>query len=108
MVEPVNVGQRRIMVTAYNPTDALSLLYCRYLLERIATVVGDVTEEEVHAWLRANVPGASELLDMIEEGWELEREVPKGEFPVTPGQEKAELRIIGWLKREAKLQHVDR
>ena len=108
MVEPVNVGAKRVWVTAYNPADALSLLYCRFVLGRLRELLADTTAEEVHAWLRKNVEGVGPYLDKIDDGWKPDREVPIGEFPLTPGNEAMELRIVEWLKNEARLQHVNR
>ena len=104
MVKSVNIGDKAIHVTAYNPSDALSLLYCRYVVERAHELLDNTSVEDVHRWLREHVPGCAELLDRIEAGDELVREVPIGSYPVTPGQEEFELPIIGRLKMERMRQ----
>ena len=102
----VTIGDKRIWVSAYNPADALSLLYCRFVLAAIKEELGNVPVELVHQWLRSNVPGAADLLDKIEQGWELERDVPPDRFPMTPGGGAAEQRIIAELIKERLAQRA--
>ena len=104
MVGEINVGRRRILFTAYNPRDALSLLYCRYVVHGM---LADVSEADVHAWLREHVPDCVPLLDAVEAGQPLPSEVRNlNELPVTPGDERNELRIVAWLRREALAQRA--
>ncbi|MCP4593907.1 MAG: hypothetical protein GY842_24495 [bacterium] len=106
MIGTLNIGSRRIVVAAYNPRDALALLYCRYVVERSAELLGDVPTADVHAWLREHVPDCAELLDTIEGGAELPSSIRDlKELPVTPGEERFELPIIAWLRMEARNQH---
>ena len=104
MVKSINIGDYRVHLTAYNPRDALSVLYCIFVVERVCELLDNTSVETAHAWLREHVPDCGELLDRIESGDKLAREFEIGEYPVTPGQEKFELPIIGKLKAERARQ----
>ena len=93
----------RIMLAAYNPRDALSLLACKFVLLRCQQAMREVSEQEFHEWVRSAVPEGDKLLDLIEEGWTLEQ-TPG--LPVTPGEERYQLPIIGWLRQEQERQRA--
>ena len=99
MVTDLIVGRKRIWVTAYNPSDALARLYCVYVVARIKELLAKVDEEDVHAWLRENIPGSADYLDWIEQGGRPTPEAGEHEFPLTPGAEEIELQIVSYLHR---------
>ena len=99
-VDSVNIGDKRVWFTAYNPADALALLYCRYFTTRVKELLDNTPAEVAHAWLREHVPGAEELLEKIEQGWQLERDVDIGRFPISPGASRAEMLIVTALEKE--------
>lgn len=102
----VEVGRYRIGLTAYNPTDALSLLYCRFALARAVELLDGTDEATVHAWIREHMPEAGRLLDHAEAGGEFSPSFDPPDYPVTPGEEGPELRIIARLQREARRQRA--
>ncbi len=103
MVTSVDVGSKRIWVGTYNPADALSHLYCLYVAARVKELLGSVSAKEAHAWLREHIPDSKAYLDHVDAGGELRPLVPYGEFPLTPGDERIELEIIGHLRKMHRL-----
>lgn len=99
-VDRVGIGDYQIWfnVTAYNPIDVVSDMYCEFLTGWIKEKAGLLTLDEVHDWIRKNRPEFAEVLKNIEDGNTPIRQVPIGSFPFTPGQEKEEAPIIGHLK----------
>ncbi len=100
----LDVGRYRVHVTAYNPRDHLSLLYCEYVLGRLREMVQGVTDADVRTWLEAHVPDTRELFALLDEGRELPPLSRPGEYPVDPANAEQELRIITHLKRERMRQ----
>ena len=96
----LNVGAYRIHVTAYNPADALSLLYCEFCLDKLVECVDGISDDAVRAYLAGKHPDVKKLFEMIDDGWELPRATKIGEYPVAPTNAKEEARIIHWLQRE--------
>lgn len=101
----VDIGERRIWLTAYNPADALSLLYCELALAIAREALDGMTAASARAWLEEHVPDTRELFALLDQGWELPREVPIGEFPVSPQDAAYELPIVTQLVREWRAQH---
>lgn len=97
MVGSVSIGTKEIWFTAYNPSDALSRMYCAYVVGRVAETMDNTPVEEVHAWLRSRFPELSHYLDAVEGGMEPKREVPPGEYPMSPVDAKFEKMIIDFL-----------
>lgn len=98
-VSYVDVGPKRIWVTAYNPSDALADAYCVAVANLAAERLAGIAVADVHAWLRRNAPEFAGVLDHVEAGGELPRETPAGEFPVTPGLERMHVPIITEIQR---------
>jgi hypothetical protein len=50
----VNIGRKRVALTAYCPDDALGLAACEFVLARVAELFAElVREDEVRAYLIA-------------------------------------------------------
>lgn len=98
----VDVGPKRIWVTAYNPSDALADAYCVAVAHLAAERLAGISVTDVHAWLRRNAPEFAGVLEHVEAGGELPRETPAGEYPVTPGLERLQLPIIAELQRRER------
>jgi hypothetical protein len=93
----INVGPKRVHLTAYCPDDELGLLACDYVLARAAEVLDGTSEAELRRWLIERDPEIAELFAMLDAGWKL----PKtGDFTVDPSNAPAEARIIRHLLRE--------
>jgi hypothetical protein len=93
----INVGPKRVHVTAYCPDDALGLLACEYVLGRAAEVLDGTSEQDLRAWLVARDPEVADLFAKLDAGWKL----PKGdERSVDPSNTMAESRIVRHLLRE--------
>lgn len=97
MVTSIDIGNKRIWVTGYNPSDSLSELYVVYVLGRMTELLDQTPLSEVHAWLRNNVPDSAKFLDRIERGERPVRRVPAGKFPASPTDYKFEKPIIDFL-----------
>jgi hypothetical protein len=98
-IADVNIGTKRIWLTAYNPSDALARAYCAFAVARAAKTLRDVPLDEVHAWIREHLPELAGVIDAAEAGQEIPRDVPAGSYPLTPGQEQFELPIASHLQR---------
>jgi hypothetical protein len=98
-IADVNIGTKRIWLTAYNPSDALAQAYCAFAVARAAEALRDVPLTEVHAWIRQKLPDLAGVIDAVEAGQEIPRDVPVGSYPLTPGQEVFELPIAAHLTR---------
>jgi len=98
-IADVNIGTKRIWLTAYNPSDALSQAYCAFAVARAAEALRDVPLAEVHAWIRKRLPELAGVVDSVEAGEAIPRDVPVGSYPLTPGQEVFELPIAAHLQR---------
>ena len=97
----LSVGGDRIILAAYNPRTVKTMLYCSFVLAKAEEAMRDVTEDDANEWIRKNVPDGGALLDLLDTGWTLEE--TRG-FPTTPGEERFELPIIAWLRRERRAQ----
>jgi hypothetical protein len=98
-IADVNIGTKRIWLTAYNPSDALAQAYCAFAVARAAAVLREVPLAEVHAWIREQLPGLAAVVDAADAGDPIPRDVPVGSYPLTPGQERFELPIAAHLQR---------
>jgi len=98
MVIDVNVGNDRIMLTAYNPRSPITMLKCIYALLRIKDSFDWIEEEEFMSWLKRKSPA---LYKKLEEGWEPPTNM---ELTVTPSNAKEEQRIVAFLLSEARGQ----
>lgn len=99
----VNIGERRVHLTAYCPMDALGLLACDFVLAIAQQVCDNTTPAQLRLWIESNVPDGKKLYQMIEAGWTL----PPGDpFSVDPKNAVPELRIITHLKRELAAQNA--
>jgi hypothetical protein len=93
----INVGPKRVHLTAYCPDDELGLLACDYVLARAAELLGGTSEQELWTYLIARDADCAELKRLLESGWRL----PKHDnFAVDPRNIKAEMRIVRHLLRE--------
>ena len=100
-IKSVSIGGDRIVLAAYNPRTAKTMLYCSFVLAKIEEAMRSVTEDDANEWIRKNVPDGGELLDLLEDGYVLEE--TRG-LPTTPGEERFELPIIAWLRQERRAQ----
>jgi len=98
-IADANIGTKRIWLTAYNPSDALAQAYCAFAVARAAEALHGVPLAEVHAWIRERLPELSGVIDAVEAGEKIPRDVPLGSYPLTPGQEGFELPIVAHLQR---------
>ena len=104
----VDIGTKRIWLTAYNPSDVLAEAYCLFAVQRAVETLRGVPLAEVHGWIREHVPALAPLIDHVEAGGEVPRDVPPGRYPVTPGQERFEAPILAYLKRRSFDQWIGR
>lgn len=65
--EFVSVGKHRILLTAFNNTSDLSLLACRFLVERIVSREPEIPETEFRDWV-ARLDGGTEFLALLDRG----------------------------------------
>ncbi|MBK8915055.1 MAG: hypothetical protein IPM64_10735 [Phycisphaerales bacterium] len=93
----VNVGPKRVHLTAYCPDDELGLLACDFVLARAAELLDGTSEAELRRWLIDRDPAIAELFAKLDAGWKLPK---NGEFTVDPSNAPAEARIIRHLLRE--------
>jgi hypothetical protein len=96
-VVSINVGPKRVHLTAYCPDDELGLLACDYVLARAAELLDGTSEAELRHWLIERDPAIAELFAKLEAGWRLPK---NGEFTMDPRNAPAEARFIRHLLRE--------
>lgn len=96
-VVSINVGPKRVHLTAYCPDDELGLLACDYVLARAAAILDGTNEAELRRWLIDRDSAIAELFAKLDAGWRLPK---NGEFNVDPSNAPAEARIIRYLLRE--------
>lgn len=103
-VRTINVGPKRVAVTAYCPDDTLGLLACELVLDRLEKLFEKpLTMETFKKCLIELDPEHAELFRMLDEGYVL----PKASrFPVSPGNVREELRCIRHLVREQMEQRT--
>ena len=93
----INIGPKRVHLTARCPDDALGLAACEYVLGRVAELLDGTHANDLWAWLIERDPDYAELKRLLDEGWEL----PKSdEYSVDPSNATAETRIVQHLMRE--------
>ena len=105
-VVAVRIADAIIYLTAYNPRDALTELYCLMVLERTRKLLDGTTFPEARAWLEEHVPDTVDLFAKMDQGLALERETPIGVYPVDPRNAMAEAQIVAHLMSERR-DHVD-
>lgn len=93
----INVGPKRVHLTAYCPDDELGLLACDYVLARAVELLDGTSEAELRRWLIKRNPAIAELFAQLDAGWKLQK---TGDFTVDPSNAQAEARIIRHLLRE--------
>jgi hypothetical protein len=96
-VVSINVGPKRVQLTAYCPDDELGLLACDYVLARAAEMLNGTTEVELRRWLIEREPVIAALFAKLDAGWKLPK---SGDFTVDPSNAPAEAQIIRHLLRE--------
>jgi hypothetical protein len=94
----VNVGPKRVALTAYCPDDALGLAACEFVLAKVAELFTEpVSEQALRTYLVEQDPEWAVVFEMMDQGWRL----PKSpSYPVSPSNVKNELRIVRHLMRE--------
>ena len=97
-IADIVVGTDRIMLTAFNPRSELTLLKCRFVLERIAGQ--PIPEAEFRSWLSGK-PGGAELLARLDAGWQPLRDP---ELSIDPRNATEEARIVAYLQAEYAAQ----
>ena len=96
-VVSINIGPKRVHLTAYCPDDELGLLACDYVLARAAELLDGTSEAELRKWLIERDPEIAGLLAKLDAGWRL----PKAsDDTVDPRNAPAEARIVRHLIRE--------
>jgi hypothetical protein len=93
----INVGPKRVHLTAYYPDDELGLLACDYVLARAAELLNDTSDADLRRWLVERDAEISGLFAKLDAGWKLPK---NGEFTVDPSIAPTEARIIRHLLRE--------
>lgn len=96
-VVSINVGPKRVHLTAYCPDDELGLLACDFVLARAAELLNGTSETDLRRWLTERDPEIAELFVKLDAGWKLPKAV---EFTVDPSNAPAEARIVRHLLRE--------
>ena len=96
-VVSINVGPKRVQLTAYSPDDELGLLACDYVLARAAELLHGTAEAELRKWLTDRDPAIAALFAKFDAGWKLPK---NGDFTVDPSNAPAEARIVRHLMRE--------
>lgn len=96
-VVSINVGPKRVHLTAYCPDDELGLLACDFVLARAAELLGGTSDADLRRWLVERDPDIASLLAKLDAGWRLPK---NGDFTVDPSNAPAEARIIRHLLRE--------
>jgi len=96
-VVSINVGPKRVHLTAYCPDDEVGLLACDFVLARAAELLDGVSESDLRRWLIERDPGIAGLFAKLDTGWRLPK---NGAFTVDPSNAPAEARIIRHLLRE--------
>jgi hypothetical protein len=101
-VVSINVGPKRVRLTAYCPDDALGIAACEYLLQRVAEVFKDgVDETALRAALIEKDAEWAEVFRMLDAGFRFER---NDSLPVSPSNVGAELHIVETIRRELERQ----
>jgi hypothetical protein len=104
-IRSINVGDKRIHICAYNPSDRLALLYCEFVAARVAELLGPtISQAEAHAWLRQHRPQSAALLTAAEAGIPLPREVPIGQFPIDPTEAGPQAEIAAHLAAQRQMR----
>jgi len=96
-VVSLNVGPKRVHLTAYCPDDELGLVACEYALGRAAELLHGTTEAELRKWLIERDPAIAALFAKLDAGWKLPK---NGDLTVDPSNAPAEARIVRHLIRE--------
>lgn len=96
-VVSINIGPKRVHLTAYCPDDELGLLACDYVLARTVEMLNGTTEAELRQWLIERDPAIADLFAKLDAGWKLPK---SGDFTVDPSNAPAEARIVRHLIRE--------
>jgi hypothetical protein len=96
-VVSINIGPKRVHLTAYCPDDELGLLACDYVLARAAELLNGTTEVGLRRWLIERDPAIAALFAKLDAGWKLPKH---GDLTVDPSNAPAEARIIRHLLRE--------
>ncbi len=96
-VVSINVGPKRVHLTAYCPDDELGLLACDFVLARAAALLNGTSEADLRRWLIERDPEIAGLFAKLDTGWKLPK---SGESTVDPSNAPAEARIIRHLIRE--------
>ncbi len=104
-IRSINVGDRRIHICAYNPSDRIALLYCEFIAERALELLGStISQADAHAWLRQHRPDSAALLDAVEAGMPPPREVPIGQFPIDPTEAGPQSEIAAHLTTRRRMR----
>jgi hypothetical protein len=96
-VVSINVGPKRVHLTAYCPDDELGLLACDYVLARAAELLNGSAEAELRKWLIQRDPAIAALFAKLDAGWKLPK---NADLTVDPSNAPAEARIVRHLIRE--------
>lgn len=96
----INIGPKRVHLTAYCPDDALGILACDFVLAKTQEVLNNTSTETLREWI-AEHPGGPEFLERLAAGWRLKKNDP---FTVDPTNVLPEVRIIAHLQREMREQ----
>lgn len=93
----INIGPKRVHLTANCPDDELGFLACDFVLARAAELLDGTSDDVLRRWLIERYPAIAELFAKLDAGWKLPK---NGAFTVDPSNASAEARIIRHLLRE--------
>lgn len=93
----IQIGPKRVYLTAYCPEDEVGLLASEYAVFRAAELLDGTSEAELRAWAIARDPEAAQLFAALDAGWRLPKNPPD---TIDPSNPLSELRIVRHLIRE--------
>ena len=98
----INIGPKRVSLTAFCPDDELGLMACMFVLDKVKQLLGTVSDDEFRTHMVAKDPEYAELFKLLDSGWRLPKTADK--YAIDPSNPVAELRIVGHLMSEQQEQ----
>jgi len=96
-VTTFDIGRKRVGVCTYCPDDALGFATEQFLLEKIQSLIGSVSEDEVRAWMfNKNPTAAKQVFDVLDSGGTL----PKlQKWYIEPANAEQDLAIASYMRK---------
>jgi hypothetical protein len=104
-VVTINVGPKRVCLTAYCPDDLVGALACEFVLGRCLEMLSGTTEEDMRRWLVWKQPDLAGLFAKLDAGMPLSFD---NSLTIDPTNADAEYRIVKYLMRERMAQCAGR